>query len=402
LGNRDDRVKQCPTARFGRAGLTRQVNRSAVLSFLRQHSCTSRTEIARSLGISLPTVMRIVAELEDAGLVSELGPGVSTGGRPQTIVAFNGASHYVIGVDLGGSKIFGAMADLNGTVLLERYHPFGADEHDHYDVFCSFLEDLIGAELDVERRLMGIGVGVPSIVRPGGVVNWAPALGWRDMPLQQMLDQQFGYPVVVENDVNLAALGEVGFGVGVGVRHLVYIAIGTGIGAGIVIDGAIHRGYHQAAGEIGYMLPGLEFLGRFYKRFGALESKASGSGIARRAHKILELREGSEAPTAEATFAAARAGEPWAVKVVDETASYLALAIANLATTVDPEIVVLGGGVSQSADLLVEPITQRLQGTIPFVPQVVASPLGRHAPVMGAVNMVLDSVTGRVSVRHFV
>ncbi len=388
------------SAGFGRAGLSRQVNRSAVLSYLRHHSPTSRTQVARGLGISLPTVMRIVSELEEQGLVNELGPGESTGGRPHSLIAFNGSSHCVIGIDLGGSKIFGALADLNGNILVERYHPFASGQDNHYSALCSFLEQLVEAEEAKGRALMGIGIGVPSVVGPGGVVHWAPALGWRDLPLQEMLTERLSLPVVVENDVNLAALGELEFGAGVGARHLVCIAIGTGIGAGIVIDGSIYRGAHQAAGEIGYMLPGLEFLGRSYTGFGALESMASGSGVARRARELLRLGEG-EGPSAEAVFASARAGEPWAVRVVEETTSYLALAIANMAAMLDPEVVILSGGVAQSADLLLEPIERKLHGLIPFIPRVAASPLGRRAAVMGAISMVLDLVTGRVSIRRF-
>ena len=238
---------------------------------------------------------------------------------------------------------------------------------------------------------------------PEGIIAWAPSLGWRDLPLGQILSERFHEPVFVENDVNLAALGEWGFGAGRGAQSLVCITVGTGIGAGIIIDGALHRSHNQAAGEIGYLPPGLEFLGRCYDRFGALESQASELGIAERGRQILE-KEGIPVPaeglSAEDVFAAARSGESWAQQVIGETAEYLSLAIASVSTLLDPEIIVLGGGVARSADLLIEPILQRLEGVVPSLPCLAASPLGRRAAAMGAIMLVLNATTERYVVRR--
>jgi predicted NBD/HSP70 family sugar kinase len=243
----------------------------------------------------------------------------------------------------------------------------------------------------------GIGVGVPSVtLTPEGIVTWAPSLGWRDLPLQSILAERFDLPVFVENDVNLTALGEWGFGGGRGARNLVSIAIGTGIGAGIILGGALYRGHNQAAGEVGYLLPGVEYLGRRYEGFGALESLASGSGVAERAARLLD-REGLPPPagdvSAHSVFAAARQGEGWAQRVVNETVDYLSLMVASVSALLDPEVIVLGGGVARSADLLIEPILRRVEGTIPFVPRLVASPLGRRAAAMGAIMLVLNATT---------
>jgi predicted NBD/HSP70 family sugar kinase len=177
---------------------------------------------------------------------------------------------------------------------------------------------------------------------------------------------------------------------------MILVAIGTGIGAGVIIDGALYRGSKEASGEIGNLIPGREFLGKNYQDFGALESVASGTGIAARGRELL----GSERSrkelldlTAEDVFEAARKGEPWAWTVINETVDYLAIAVANLVSAFDPELVVLGGGVSRSADMLISPILSRIAGVIPNLPNLVVSNLGLQATVMGAITNVLHNTS---------
>lgn len=385
------------------AGFVRRVNRGAVLDYLRRHGPVSRTQIARDLRMSLPTVMRIVQALESEGLVRSQGMQASTGGRPPSLIEFNGSAYAVIGIDLGGTKVLGTLADLSGHIQHEIYQRHSSEAPDvtpgeNLDRLCDLIAELVATPRPAGQRLRGIGVGVPSIVTPEtGFVHWAPGLGWRDLPLKRILSERFGLPVYVENDVNLAALGEMSFGAGRGATNLVFIAIGTGIGAGVIIGGSLYHGQHQAAGEIGYLVPGPQYLGRQYDFFGALESFASGKGVADRARQLLASRGhvvSNGQITAEDVFAAARAGEAWAQQVVDETVDYLGLAIANIGALLDPEVVILGGGVALSEDLLIQPIQRRLAGVIPHVPRILPSPLGRRAAALGAITLVLDGVDG--------
>jgi glucokinase-like ROK family protein len=385
----------------------RNINRAAILELIRENGPISRSQIARQLNMSLPTVMRIVDDLMEEDLVRERGmTGEATIGRPSSLLEFNGDAYAVVGVDLGGTKMFGTVADLSGTIQHEHYIPHQDDNspHDYLEQLCQFIETLLDAPRPPGQRIRGIGVGAPgSTLVPEGVVTWAPSLGWRDLPLQQILSDRFDMPVFVENDVNLTALGEWGFGAGRGARNLVSIAIGTGIGAGIIIGGALYRGHNQAAGEVGYLLPGTEFLDRRYDEFGALESLASGSGIAGRARQLLKKQHlpiPPEGLDAHGIFAAARAGEDWAMQVVEETVDYLSLAIASISTLLNPEVIVLGGGVARSADLLIEPIQHRLEGRVPYLPRLLASPLGRRAAAMGAIMMVLDATSQHYQVKR--
>ena len=200
---------------------------------------------------------------------------------------------------------------------------------------CAFIDQLIQNALGTDLPpIWGIGIGVPGItVRPDGIVVYAPNLNWRDLPLQKIFSERFGVRVLADNDVNLAALGEWEFGVGKGTQSLVYITIGTGIGAGVVVDGQIYRGFNQAAGEIGHFIPGVNFLGQRFDRFGALEQVASGHGLRQLALKAAEANHLSLDPaeiSAETVFAAASEGQDWALRLVQQAADHLAVAIAGV------------------------------------------------------------------------
>ena len=380
------------------ASAMRDINRSAILEIVRRESPISRTAIAERLGVSLPTVMRIVDELIADGLVRSQGESEWSGGRRRSLLEFNADGHLVLGVDMGGTKIYGALSNLGGTVIDEMnigHHGTQGDES--YEALTNLIDTLLASPKLEGRSVLGIGVGAPGItLHKEGIVRWAYTLAWKDFPLKARLAERYHLPITVDNDVNLAALGELWFGAGQNCQNMILIAIGTGIGAGIIIDGALYRGSSESSGEIGNMLPGKEFLGKNYLDFGALESVASGTGIAERARKHSKTRLSPaelEALVSEDVFDAARQGQKWAWALINETVDYLAVTIANLAVCFDPDLIVLGGGVSRSADLLVGPILKRIEGTIPVLPRLVVSSLGLRAGVMGAITNVLHNTS---------
>lgn len=382
----------------------RSINQSAILEIIRRESPISRTAIAEKLEVSLPTVMRIVDELIQEDLVRAQSEREWSGGRPRSLLEFNASGQTVIGVDLGGTKLYGAVTDLGGTIEHEVHLArHGTSGEESYGCLVQLIEQLVAVARADGRRIRGIGVGAPGVTLAAtGVVQWAPSLNWREYPLKAQLSTEFGLPVVVDNDVNLAALGELWFGAGSHAQNMVLITIGTGIGAGIIIDGALYRGAHQASGEIGYLLPGRAFLGKPYGGFGALESLASGTGIAERARQALVGQRAAEELaqlTAEDVFEALRRGETWTAAVIEETVDYLALAIAGVSVLLDPEVIVIGGGVAGSADLLIERIEKRVAGALPVVPKLEVSRLGRRAAVMGAITHVLHNTADFYVVR---
>jgi glucokinase len=376
----------------------REINRSAILEIIRRESPISRTAIAERLDVSLPTVMRIVDELVEEGFVRPQGSTEWSGGRRRPLLEFNAESYVVIGIDMGGTKMYGAVSDLGGNILDEGDTPHQTTSgEENYTRLTELIDTLLTNPKLENRRVRGIGVGAPGITRhEEGIVKWAYSLNWRDFPLKARLTERYKLPITVDNDVNLAAMGELWFGAGQETQNMILITIGSGIGAGIIIDGALYRGWSEASGEIGNFIPGREFLGKNYQDFGALEKVASGIGIVEKARANL----GSEEKTGEGislsvddVFIAARQGQPWAVSVINETIDYLAIAIANLTASFDPELIVLGGSITTFADMLVEPILQRIKGVIPTVPQLVISSLGLRAGVMGAITNVLHNTS---------
>jgi len=381
----------------------RGINRSAILETIRRRGPIARTQIAEALQVSLPTVIRVVDELIAEDLVKPTGDKEWSGGRKRPLLEFNSYGHLIIGVDMNETRLYGAVADLAGNILTETFLPHHARGVESFDFLVEIIEQLLLQARITGKNLRGIGVGAPGITYyDEGVVHWAPTLEWRDFPLKEKLRERFQLPVILDNDVNLSALGEKWFGVGQDCTNLVLVIIGSGIGAGIIIDGGVYRGSHLTAGEIGFLLPDRSHLGIRREGYGALESLASGASIAARARLTLE---GSIPPekiatiTAEYVFEAFRRGEEWAKPIISDTIDYLAQMIAALAVCFDPDLIVLSGGVSKSADLLIDPILQRIDGAIPFCPKLVVSKLGHRAAVMGAIIEILYNTADFYMVR---
>jgi len=389
-----------------KASVMRSINRSAILDIIRSNSPISRSEIAHLIKISLPTVMRVVDALMGEDLVRESGVKEASGGRPRPLLEFNGGAYLVVGIDLGGKDMFGMAADLSGRIQVEMSQPLvKGDPQGSLQQLCSFIDSLLKNPAVAGHAVRGIGIGAPGITDyQEGVVSWAPSLGWRNLPLKRLLSEQFGMPVLVENDVNLAALGEYGFGAGQDVENMVCLSIGSGVGAGIVMGGSLYRGSRNAAGEVGYLLPGVQYLGRRYEQFGAMESLASETAIAARARQNLTrlgLTFTADDLRLDRICFAAQEGEPWAVELVGEVVDYLSLVVSAVNVLLDPELIVLGGDISQPGASLVEPILSRLEGTVPSQPNLVASPLGSRATVMGAIMLVLNGTMENLFVeRH--
>jgi glucokinase len=382
------------------ASQMRLVNRSAVLEYIRLHSPTSRTAIAKELGVSMPTVKRIIDDLFEENLLVSAGRTEHGMGRRRHLFSYNKDACSVIGIDLGGTKFYGALANIGGEIVHEvslRHHNTTGEKS--LALVADMIDGLLVHAQD-SQPIRGIAVGAPGITRnQEGIVEWAPSLNWRDFPLKQCLEEQFHLPTFVDNDVNLAVLGEHWFGSGRDIQNMMLISIGTGVGAGLIIDGALYRGHSKASGEVGYIVPNIHALGQSYEGFGALESIISGTGISERAARRQGELGGTLVPSAEDVFNAARAGEPWAVEIVEETIDHLALGIANINTLLDLELIVLSGGVARQSDLLIDGIYERIDGVIPRIPRIKVSQLGRSATVMGAIVLVVHATDNYYVVR---
>ncbi len=382
----------------------RAINRSAVLEYLRLSKQASRTELAAQLKISKPTAMRIVDDLLSTNIVCTVGQREGGIGRNQELLSLNTCANLVIGIDLGGSHIGGGVLNIGGKVLFQSREEVTWNTPDgNFEIIAAYAKSLIQESARHAGKVLGMAIGVPGIVSNDySTVVLSPGLNWVNYPLGERLQPLLPVPLMLENDVNLAALGEHWFGKGVGVNNLVFIAIGTGIGAGIILDGKLYRGHRNSSGEIGYLLPEVALLNNKYPGFGALESLASGKGIAERAARIRAAAKPgkqTESFTLASILESASQNEKWARDLFDETLDYLSQAIANVSVCFDPQMIILGGGVAQPLAPYVHRISERIKDVIPFVPQIAVSSLLHTAPLLGSVTRVFQKATEYVTVQ---
>ena len=345
------------------------------------------SEAAKETGIEIADIIPAVRRLEDKGLIRQVN---SAEPIEDSTISLREGKNCIIGLDLGGTKLYGAISDVAGNIICDQeIKNHGKSGEECFAMLVGMLDRLVAESRQRELKLLGIGIDVPGSVQlDTGLVLNAPAVSMRGFPLKERLVSRFGCPVYVDNDLKQASIGEAWFGAGKNFRNVVLLAIGTGIAASTVIDGQPLRGAHARLGELGWMVPGPDFLGRKYVGFGALETEASGPGIEARARKLVsgtQFERPLEELNGETVFAATRRGEPWAQQCVAETVDYLAVLIANIMAFYDPDVIILGGGVSRSSDLLIPPILKRVEGCVLTPPYIVPSALGYKAGVLGAI-----------------
>jgi glucokinase len=294
---------------------------------------------------------------------------------------------YVVGIDLGGTKIRAGIASESGKILADRKIPTNADGVDVVEQIVGLVRDLcavVGARIE-QVAATGIGgAGVPD--RAGNNFNQAPNLsGLRNVPFAQDLMQKLGHSVVIENDVNVAALGELHYGLGLGHSDFVFVSVGTGIGMGIVAGGQLIRGARGAAGEIGNLPFGTDALAPENQVRGPLEEAVAGDVLARR----YEATAGHRISTRD-IFTKAHDGDTDALSAVDDEARWLAAALIAVNAVLDPEVFVIGGGIGSRKDLLPHIQTWITRHGGPTL-DIRISELGHRAPVAGAVRLAIEA-----------
>jgi predicted NBD/HSP70 family sugar kinase len=333
--------------------LLRRINAQRVLDALRAGGPLRVTELVSLTGLSRPTVDAVADELVRLGWLSELSAAEGARGRPARSLAFRADAGHVLGVDIGEVKVRCAVADLQGRVVAERVREFGGEER------LPVIQHEVAAVMDGCTGAMNRASGTVlfSSVFPDEF-DLAGAL-----PLR--------CPVVVENDCNLAVIAERWCGAAEGMDDLVCVLAGERIGAGIMVGGVLMRGHEGAAGE-------LSFLGAFEQEHGA-------RGIAQLVREL-----SGEAP--ESVFVAAGAGDEEALEIVERAERWAGHGIVTTAQIVNPEVVVIGGGVARAGEVLLAPLRARLQRMVRRPPRLAASPLAERGPLLGAIRLALDEL----------
>lgn len=307
-----------------------------------------------------------------------------------------------LGIDIGGTKTIVAFADDSGSIIVQQ--SLRTPRNQGPSAVLSEISRaahalLINHKPSAISHPTAVGIGCGGPLDPDrGVILTAPNLpGWENLPLVDYFSNVFNAPAYLDNDVNLAALAEARKGAGIGVDHLAYFNIGTGIGGGIVIGGKLYRGCGNA-GEFGHQVILPDGPPCLCGKHGCLESLASGTSIARRA------KESGLSLTAEEVAQAARAGDAIAARIMNETAEYLGLGVANVVNILNPRMVVLGGGVMKSADLLLDGIrrtvNERAMTQLANDVQIVPGILGDQAGITGALLIALEESTSHQPSDH--
>jgi predicted NBD/HSP70 family sugar kinase len=383
----------------GTPSLLRAINERALLDDLRRNGPKSRAQLARDTRLSKPTVSQALGSLERAGLVRAAGEAAPPRGRTAVLYEADPTAGYVVGIDIGRAWLRIAAADLSGAIVARGDDRNRARSATALVRAVAELAQRVVVEAGLTwKHVVHTVVGGPGVFDPeSGRLRHAPNLpGWSRPGLMNALREALPPSLALENDANLAALGERSYGTGRDADTFVYVSVGTGIGMGIIIDGELYRGAHGSAGEVAYLpLPGDDALRTdeaTARLRGILEEAASADAVVRTA-RTLGMR---GQLSAKRIFAAARAGDETALAAVEGEAERLALVVGTVAAILDPEFVVLGGGVGSNIDLLRPGLERRLNELSPLGAPIVDGLLGQDAIVLGAIATALDTARALV------
>ncbi|SFD43551.1 ROK family protein [Clostridium uliginosum] len=313
---------------------------------------------------------------------------------------------FVIGVDLGGTKISTALSNLNGEVISQTTVPTNAVEGE-IPVLNRIIESVEKVIKDggvTYKDVKAIGIGSPGpLDAEKGVIIYTPNLPFKDFNLVEPLKKKFDVPVFLDNDANVAAIGEYMFGAGRGAKDVLFFTVSTGVGGGAILNGKIYRGHTSNALEIGHMTVAADGPRCNCGNIGCVEATSSGTAIAKRGQEAINskvetsLRKYDKITSYE-VFLEAAAGDPVAKDIIDNALNYLGIAIANSVSIFDPEIIIIGGGVSKAGDIVFETIRKvvdkRCFKSMAASVKIVPAGLGTDAGVIGAVALALLETQG--------
>ena len=337
----------------------------------------TRPEIAARTNLSKPTVSAVVDRLERRISCTRRGEREGRRGRKPMAYVVSDRAGFVVGVDIGGANLRAGATDLYGELICERRSRPRPAARAPSGARCHMVNDVVHAAQASHQRLLALGISTPGRRRPAHAAR--DVAGLQRQPRRRVrpagaLGGRFDVPVLVDNNINLAAVGEKWSGLASGVSTFAYVSIGAGVGMGVVIDDEVVRGAHGAAGEICYLPIGTDPFDERHRMHGGLEDEIGAAAIVaawreRAARRRLDREE---------VFERARGGEPAALRVVDNVARHLGVAIATICAVIDPELVVLGGGIGSNA-LLLAPVRATAAALVPAHRAHRDEPLGEKA-----------------------
>ena len=387
---------------IGRPSLLRHTNALMILKLLREAGSCSRADLVRASGLSAPTVTNVVGDLLAADLIKPLGEGESSGGRPPDMISFKAERGCMLAVEITAGVLSFLLTDLTG-IELDRAQVSLADQKTTPEAICrligSQVRNLLRKHRKTRDKLLALVVGVPAItnVEDGIVLSISTLENWRSVPLRELLSKIVDCRVIIENDTNLAALGERYRGAAQTEETFININVGAGVGAGIVLGGQIHHGAQWSAGEIAYLrLP--HVLRRYptLHEFGELEAVLTNSGILKSWREVsTKPREHALSTSAKmdavAVLNLAQTGDSRAKKVIQSRAAIVSDIIVNLSLILNPGLILLGGEVG-SHPVLLNSVQKQLERCEFAVTKIAVAALGDTAVLWGAIAVGLEMI----------
>jgi len=373
-------------------------NQKIVLQEIRFHGPISRAKVAQKTGLSKPSVCRAVRILlkENSVFEEDVSLGYSEIGRKPKLLRFNAQAEYFESIDIGGAKLTFGLGDLSGELLqVYSFKNPGSWEKIVELIFCKVRETLKKVEIPFEK-LKGIGIAAQGVVNlPRGTVSSAPNVsGMDEYPLRDKLERILSIPIWVENDVNLAAIGEYWKQ---NYKNIVYISLGTVIGGAIILNGQLFRGTNYYAGEVGWLIIDKSLLFKSLGKHGCLESLATGPALTKKAKGMTQ--EGlykddtllsSDDISPKAIFKAYKEDSKFVRKIVKQWIEDLGIAISNVCSLLDPEIVILSGGLTRSGGFFLDELEKVVSWGTQRVPKIKISNLQDKASLYGGLKLCID------------
>jgi glucokinase-like ROK family protein len=372
--------------RTGDQALVRQMNLSVIMHHLRENEPLSRAALAEMTGLNKTTVSSLVQELIERRFVEEFGLNSAGTGRPAMLLRLNPSAGCIVAAEIGVDFVSVIRTDFTAEITWRHREATGRamGQPAILDRVLALLSEATQASFPPAARdsaiadvpLLGIAVGVPGLVdEESGTVLFAPNLGWTDVPLGSVLRERFDAPIYVDNEANLAALGEYYFGAARGYKNVLFLSLGVGLGGGIVQDGKLHRGSSGFGGEFGHMTMDPDGLPCSCGNRGCWETQVSSSAVLRTFQQAVmrerARRRGDEPPyyernleqmTLPMVLDAARTGDAAAAQALSEVGRHLGIGVASLVNALNPDLVVVGGRLSSAGEFLLPAVETELQG----------------------------------------
>jgi glucokinase-like ROK family protein len=386
--------------------LINRENRKKILIYMHDRSSLTPVAISGETGLSLPTVMRITGKFIKEGLIRVIGKAESTGGKPSKLMAFHHQAWYAVGVDIGTTHIDTLIVDLSARVIHKSSTATKIKEKPQKVIsrIISNIEKGIRESGITKDKILGIGLGVPGLLdSKTGTVLFSPDFKWEEIQLVEPVKRRFNLPVSMENVTRTMALGEKWFGAGKEASDFICINLGYGIGAAIIIDNELYSGKGENAGEFGHItlqkdgppcdcgnrgcLEALSSANAMVSQVRSMINQGRKTGISSLVKKDLSNLE------ARMIFQAAEQGDELANKVIRQAIEYIGIGLAGLINFMDPELIIVGGGLSLAGDILFHNlkiiIQNRIMGKSVNKVKIIPARLGLEAPAIGAATLII-------------